>query len=120
MNSDRKQLIGFIITGAFSTLIMFVLYILLYRIINYQYAYLISYTTSVIILYFMNSAVFKKPLSLSTFFKFPLIYLAQYIIGAVSLELIVKLGFSITFAPLLVVIMLFPITFLLNRLVLSR
>jgi putative flippase GtrA len=119
MKLIRKQMLGFIVTGVLSTLIMFLLYILLYRFINYQYAYLISYSISVIILYFMNSAVFKKPISLPTFLKFPLIYLIQYLIGAASLELIVNLGFSVTFAPLLVVILLFPVTFLLNRAILS-
>lgn len=120
MKLIRKQILGFAVTGTLSTLIMFALYILLHRLINYQYAYLLSYSISVIILYFMNSAVFNRPISLPTFLKFPLIYLLQYIVGAASLELIVNLGFSVTFAPLLVVIILLPITFLLNRLVLSR
>lgn len=116
----KRQMLGFAITGTLSTLIMLVLYISLYRFINYQYAYLISYCISVIALYFMNSMVFRQSVSLHTFLGFPLIYLFQYMVGAISLELIAWLGFSLTFAPLLVVIALLPITFLLNRLVFTQ
>lgn len=115
-----KQMFGFAVTGLLSTLIMFGLYVSLYKLINYQYAYLIAYSISVIALYFMNTFVFKRPISLQTFFKFPLIYLLQYLVGAASLEFIVWLGFSVTFAPLLVVIVLLPVTFLLNRIVFSK
>ena len=112
-------MIGFAITGLLSTLIMFGLYVLLYQFINYQYAYLIGYTVSVIALYFMNLFVFKGIMSLQTFVGFPLIYLLQYVIGAVSLKFTVWLGFSVTYAPVLVIIVLLPVTFLLNRLVFS-
>lgn len=115
-----KQMVGFAITGLLSTAIMFGLYVLLHRIIKYQYAYLISYTISVIALYFMNAHVFKMPASLQTFLEFPLIYLLQYIVGALSLEFLVRFGFSVTFAPLLVVIVLLPVTFFLNKIVFSK
>lgn len=118
--ADKKKMLGFAITGILSTLIMFGLYILLYQFINYQYAYLIAYTISVIALYFMNMYVFKGIMSLRTFLEFPLIYLLQYVLGAASLGFIVWLGFSVTYAPLIVVIVLMPVTFLLNRIVFSK
>ncbi len=99
---------------------MFILYVGLYQFINYQYAYLISYSISVIALYFMNSRVFKQSISVQTFLRFPLIYLMQYLIGAAFLAFLVRFGFSVTYAPLLVVILLLPITFVLNRIVFSR
>ncbi|CEG56879.1 Putative integral membrane GtrA-like protein [Legionella fallonii LLAP-10] len=116
----KKQMLGFAITGILSTLIMFGLYVMLYHLINYQYAYLIAYTISVIALYFMNMFVFKGTMSLHTFLEFPLIYLLQYVLGAASLEFMVHLGISVTYAPLLVVIVLLPVTFLLNRIVFSK
>ena len=125
MNSSRellkKQMIGFAITGSLSTLLMFCLYVSLHQLINYQYAYLIAYSISVIALYFMNVLfVFHKPITLKSFLKFPLIYLFQYSVGAVSLEFIVQHGVSVTYAPLIVVAGLLPITFLLNRVVLLK
>lgn len=118
--ADKKQMLGFAMTGILSTLIMFGLYVVLYHFINYQYAYLIGYTISVIALYFMNMFVFKGIMSLQTFLEFPLIYLLQYVLGAASLEFTVWLGFSVTYSPLLVVIVLLPLTFLLNRIVFSK
>ncbi|WP_419420434.1 GtrA family protein [Legionella sp. D16C41] len=116
----KKQMFGFAVAGLLSTLIMFILYVCLYKVINYQYAYLIAYCISIIALYFMNSAVFKRPISVHTFLKFPLIYLLQYLLGAAALQLLVWFGFSITFAPLLVIIILLPLTFLLNRIVFAK
>ena len=118
--TDKKQIFGFVITGILSTLIMFGLYVLFYQFINYQYAYLIAYTISVIALYFMNLFVFKGAKTLQTFLEFPLIYLLQYVLGAASLEFIVRLGFSVTYAPLLIIIVLLPVTFLLNRIVFAK
>lgn len=117
---DKKQIMGFALTGTLSTLIMLGVYSLLYRHINYQYAYFISYIISVIALYFMNLFVFKGSISIKTLLKFPLIYLLQYVLGALTLELIVWLGFSVTYAPLIIVIVLWPITFLLNKVVFSK
>ncbi|WP_131779267.1 GtrA family protein [Legionella bozemanae] len=118
--ADKKQMLGFAITGILSTLIMFGLYVMLYQFINYQYAYLIAYTISVVALYFMNKSVFKGIMSLETILEFPLIYLLQYVLGALSLEFIVWLGFSVTYAPLIIVIILLPVTFILNRIVFSK
>lgn len=117
----KQQMIGFTITGTLSTLIMFLLYISFNKLMNYQYSYLIAYAISVITLYFMNiQFVFHTHMSLKSFLKFPLIYLFQYLVGAVSIKILVEHGFSITYAPLLVIIILLPITFLLNRIVLIK
>src|SRR3990167_1683 len=115
----KKQVLGFAVTGTVSTLIMLGLYVGLNKIMNYQSAYLVAYCISVISLYFMNALwVFNQPISWQSFIKFPLIYLLQYLVGAVSLEFIVRLGVSVTFAPVFVVIILLPVTFILNRVVL--
>lgn len=118
--ADKKQMLGFAVTGILSTLIMFGLYVILYQLINYQYAYLIAYTISVIALYFMNKLVFKGSMSLKTVLQFPLIYLLQYVLGALSIKFIVGLGFSVTYAPIVIVIILLPVTFILNRFVFSK
>lgn len=115
----KQQIFGFAVSGMLSTLIMFLLYVGLHQLINYQYAYLIAYSISVIVLYFMNSRVFKHSVSVHTLLRFSLIYLMQYLIGAAFLALLVYLGFSVTYAPLVVVILLLPITFVLNRIVFS-
>lgn len=114
-------MLGFAVTGTLTTLLMLGVYVCLNKIINYQYSYLIAYAVSVIALYFLNVLfVFKKSPSLHTFLQFPFIYLLQYAVGAVSLEFLVRLGFSQTLAPAIVVIIMLPVTFILNRLVLLK
>lgn len=121
INLLRKQMLPFVITGFLSTLIMLAFYASLYRIIYYQYAYLIAYIISVITLYFMNLRfVFKTNFSLKSALEFPLIYLLQYLAGAALLEALTRLGFGITYAPLIIIVFMLPITFLLNRIVFGR
>jgi putative flippase GtrA len=114
------QFLGFTLSGALSTLLMFGIYVVLNKFINYQLSYLISYVIAVIALYFMNAIVFKSSISMQTFLAFPLIYLLQYLIGAALLEIIVHLGFSVTFAPILAVVLLLPLTFFLNKKLFSK
>ena len=64
--------------------------------------------------------VFKKEVSLKTFIRFPLIYVVQYVLGAILLEILVRLGFSVTYSPLLIIMLLLPVTYILNRIVFAR
>ena len=117
----KKQMLGFAVTGTLSTLLMLVIYVGLNKFMNYQYAYLIAYSISVMTLYLMNVLlVFKNRLLLKSFLKFLLIYVLQYLLGAIFLELIVRLGFSDMFAPVLVIMIILPLTFILNRMVLLK
>lgn len=117
MNKTNKQILGFMISGFLSTLLMYVLYLFFYKITTYQLAYFFSYSISVIALYFMNLVVFKASMSLDSILKFPLIYAFQYLVGAFTLELFVHQGVSILLAPILVFVTLFPITYLFNKLI---
>src|SRR3990167_10661036 len=112
----KKQMLGFAVTGTLSTLLMLVIYVGLNKFMNYQYAYLIAYSISVMTLYLMNVLlVFKNRLLLKSFLKFLLIYVLQYLLGAIFLELILRLVFSDMFAPVLVIMIILPLTFILNR-----
>ena len=116
----QKQLLGVAMSGLLSTLLRYGLYLLFYQFTSYQFAYFISYFISIIVLYFMNLWVFKRSIALNSLLKFPFVYGLQYLIGAGSLELLVDLGIPKVFAPILVVILLFPLTFLLNKLIFKR
>lgn len=106
--------------GTLSTLTMLAIYATLNMVMKYQISYFLSYIITIIFSYFLNTLfVFKKPPSLRTFLQFPFIYLVQYLIGAVLLEILVRLGFSVTFAPILIIILLLPLTYFLTRLVIK-
>lgn len=117
----NMQIVRFMAMGTLSTLIMLGIYVSLNLVLKYQIAYFLSYVVTVIVSYFLNTLfVFKMPVSVRSFFQFPLVYLVQYILGAILLELFVRLGFSETFAPVFIIIMLLPLTFSLSRIVMIK
>ncbi|MCX7115679.1 MAG: GtrA family protein [Gammaproteobacteria bacterium] len=112
----KNQFIYFSIAGGMSTLFMLAIYVVLDRFINFQIAYFIAYLSAVIALYFFNSFfVFKSPLSLRTFLRFSMVYVAQYTVSAILLELMVKHHFSERLSPVIIIFLLLPLTFLLSR-----
>lgn len=113
----QKQILGFALAGFISTLIMYGFYLLFYQFLSYQYAYFFSYFLSIFALYFMNLRVFNHYIALRSFIKFPLVYAMQYLISAASLKLLVLAGIPELYAPIVTVVLLFPLTFFLNKLI---
>ena len=117
----NSEIFLFMVMGATSTGLMFGMYVLFNLFMHYQVSYFISYVFTVIVAYFLNTMfVFKKEVSLKTFIRFPLIYVVQYVLGAILLEILVRLGFSVTYSPLLIIMLLLPVTYILNRIVFAR
>lgn len=115
----KAPLFLFILMGTFSTCVMYLLYIVLNFLLPYQMSYLISYVVTVVLSYVLNTRyVFKRNMSWRTFIQFPLVYVIQYVMGALSLEILVRLGFSVTFAPCIILIVLLPLTFVLSKIIL--
>ncbi len=112
----------FLVTGALNTTVTFGIYFLFRQIFDYQMSYFLSFLCGVFFSYFLNVYfVFNTHVSIKTFIRFPFVYIAQYIFGALLLELLVQvLGVSVTFAPLFVIVFTLPLTFLLSRFVLSK
>lgn len=118
----ENRIFRFLVTGTLNTIVTFGIYVALKTVFDYQIAYFLSYASGIVFSYLMNALfVFKKRVSLQTFIRFPLVYVVQYISGAVLLELLVHmLGLSVTFAPLFVIVLTLPLTFLLSRFVLLK
>lgn len=112
------QLFSFILMGSLSTALMFGIYVTLNLFLNYQISYLISYALTVVFSYALNTRfVFKIPMSWKTFLQFPFVYVVQYVSSAAGLEILVRLGFSVTIAPLITIVLLLPVTYFLSRLI---
>jgi putative flippase GtrA len=118
----ENRIFRFLVTGALNTIMTFGIYVALKTVFDYQIAYFLSYVSGIVFAYLMNALfVFKKRVSLRSFIRFPLVYVVQYIAGAFLLELLVQvLGLSVTFAPLFVIVLTLPLTFLLSRFVLLK
>jgi putative flippase GtrA len=112
----------FLFAGAANTIVSYIVYLLGKQFFDYNIAYLFAYASGIVLSYFMNAAwVFRTPLSWSGFFKFPIVYIAQYAISAVFLNVLVeKLNIVDTFAPLLVTAATLPITYAMSKVVLMK
>lgn len=120
-NPRVRRWISFLIGGGLNTGLTYCLYLLLSYLIDYQAAYAIAYVTGIVFAYFFNSkVVFKVEQSLIGMAIYPTIYLVQYLFGAMLLNLLVEhWHINKAIAPILVILLLLPSSYLLNKVVLK-
>jgi putative flippase GtrA len=121
MRFINREFCRFVFWGGVNTVAGYLIYALLLQFLPYLVAYSIAFVISIAASYFFNSKwVFKQELKLSKALKYPLVYLAQYLLGASSLYLLVRvMRVDKLLAPALVVVLTIPLTFFLSRKVLS-
>lgn len=114
--------VRFLVGGALNTALTYLIYLVLQWVMSYQLAFLAAYLSGIVLSYFINaSLVFRQPLSWGTALRFPLVYLVQYVLGAILLALLVEtLGMDARIAPLAVVVLLLPATYLMTKRALAQ
>jgi len=118
-NLVRTEFFRFLVAGGINTALTYGLYVLLALVTHYAVAYTLSYVAGIAISYLLNALfVYRTRLSLARAAAFPLVYLVQYALGVGLLVVLVDwLRVSKFIAPILIVIVTIPITFLLSRLI---
>ena len=119
-NLKIKQWIRFLVGGGINTAFTYGIYLILMLFVHYQIAYLIAYIVGVVFAYWFNAViVFKVSLSWKGLFSYPIIYIIQYTISAFLLNIFVEtLQIDKIFAPLMIIIIMIPLTYVLNKYVL--
>lgn len=117
MKFINKEFIRFLIMGALNSLLTYLVYLILIIPFNYGGSYAISYFLGIIFSFYMNTIyVFKEKISIRKMFKFPLVYLVQFLISELFLYLFVdSLNINKRIAPLIVIIISVPLTFILSK-----
>ena len=110
----------FVLGGLLNTVLSYAVYFACQLFLPYQLAYAIAYVFGVMLSYRINVAfVFRTQHSAAKAMAFPLVYLVQYVTGALLLALLVEwLGMPQEIAPLAVIVLTIPLTFVLSRFVL--
>lgn len=111
----------FLLVGLANTLVGYVLYLGANHFMDYRWAYTISYVLGIGISYLLNSwFVFREPLSMASLLKFPAVYVVQYAVGLAVVWLFVsRMELHEALAPLVVVPITVPLTYVLSRFVFS-
>ncbi len=119
MKYFSREIAAFLLIGGFNTLFTYAVYLIFLLITSYTVAYTVSYVIGIGASYVLNaSVVFRAQLSWKKAAQFPLVYAAQYISGLGLIYLFVeKLSLSPRIAPILVVALTIPLTFILSRLI---
>lgn len=112
----------FLLTGGLNTGLTFCIYLILLNFIPYMWSYSFSYMLGIIFSFFMSRYfVFNEHQGIKSALFYPLVYLAQYSLGIVIIWLwVTKLKLPEAIAPLIVVIISLPMTYVLTKLVFVR
>lgn len=107
----------FLAGGVLNTGITYLLYLGLLQLVSYRIAYSAAFVTGILISYGLNAVfVFRARITIGSLIRFPLIYLAQYLIGIVLVVTLVELaGVAAWIAPIFAIVVTVPLTFVLSR-----
>ncbi|MEO7012821.1 MAG: GtrA family protein [Dokdonella sp.] len=114
------EFLRYLVMGGTNTIVAYAIYLLLLQWMRYEIAYSIGYAVGIVMAYALSAVfVFRQPMRKRSAMRFPLVYLAQFLISLGLLRLAVEvihipqwlaLGFA--------VVLTIPVTFLLSRWVL--
>jgi putative flippase GtrA len=119
LQSISGEAFKFLLAGAANTAISYGIYLLLNLWLPYQASWTLAYILGIVVSYVLQAKwVFHMPLSWKNFMAFPLVYLAQWLLGIALLASFVEwLGLHESLAPLVVPLVTLPVTFVMARLI---
>lgn len=117
----NNEFVRFLAIGVVNTFGTYVIYLLLLLLVSHNIAYTLSYIIGIVFAFVLNSKfTFKVKLSLKKMLRYPLVYLVQYLINLFMLNLIIfKFSINEEVAPVIVITLSIPISFILSKLILK-
>lgn len=111
----------FLIAGAANTAVAYTVYLMLLGGLGYLVAYSIAYVAGILVSYLLNTYfVFRTAPLVSSFMRFPVVYVGQYLLGAAVLWFFVDLvGVPRQVALAFSIVATIPFTFFASRFVLK-
>lgn len=111
----------FVLVGIVNTILTYGLFVVTQRLVHYMVAYTVAFAFGIALSYVLNVLfVFTGRHSIKAIFKFPGVYVAQYLYGSITLPLLIEYaGIANEAAMLIVIATSVILTFGLMRLVFS-
>lgn len=118
----NRPFFRFVIVGVFNTVNYFILYTILLNYLAYLPSHIISFLLSAFVSYFLTSMyTFQTKPSWKTLVAFPLTFLPNLIFSTVGTSLLIELHIlSESIASLVVMLLIIPITFIINKVIFIR
>ena len=113
----HAEKLRFLLAGGSTTAVSYAVYLGLLALgVHAMTSYVASYFVGIIWSYLVNVMwVFQSRPGWRSVFRYPLVYILQAVASFLLFPLLLKLGVARWLAPLLVTIMLLPVTFVLSR-----
>ena len=107
----------FLLSGLLNTVITYLLYLGFLQICSYRIAYTMAFVLGVFISYGLNAVfVFRSGVAIRSLIRFPVVYIAQYVLGLVIVASLVEFAeIAAWIAPIFAIIVTVPMTFILSR-----
>jgi putative flippase GtrA len=117
---DRQEL-RFLVAGSINTIIGYALFLLLNLVLDYRFAYSVSFALGIVLSFILNSLyVFRQPLRWKRLAAYPVVYLLQYIVGMACIWLFVAvLNQPESLAPIPAIAITIPLTYYSTRYILK-
>ena len=113
------EVFRFLIGGVLNIVVGYGCYLILLHWLRYGVAYAGAYLVGLAVSYVFNALfVFRQPMRLRSALGYPLVYIAQFLLGLILLKILIE-GLHIPewLAPLAVNVLTIPVTFLASRLI---
>lgn len=111
------EFLRFLVMGGANTIVAYAIYLLLLHWMRYEIAYTIGYAVGIAMAYVLSSKfVFRQPFRRRSATRFPLVYVAQFLVSLAMLRIAVEWLHLPEWAALgFAVIATIPVTFVLSR-----
>lgn len=118
----KHEFSRFLLVGLTNTAFSYSLYLLLDLFLPYKIAWSAAYVAGIMFSYYLNARwVFRSAMDWKSFLAFPMVYLVQYGIGILCLHVLVEqLFIPEKVAPLIVIVLTIPVTFILSRFIVKK
>lgn len=115
--ATRREFVRFGLLRAACAVLSYGLYLALLPWFPYEAAYAVAFVAGVALAYVVNATVvFREPMRVRSALRFPLVYVVQFVLSWFLLRIAVEqLGVPESWALLLAVSAILPVTFVLSR-----
>lgn len=113
--------IKFLLIGGANTVITYLIYLGLLKLLDYSIAYTVAYVSGMVISYFGHTFFsFNSEANFKSFIQYPLVYLVQFLVSYLIIHVLINaLSVSEPLAPLISIILTIPLTFVMTKMIIK-